>query len=256
MYIVGCIPARMGSSRFPGKPMVLIHGVPMIGHVYLRCKQARLLDDLYVATCDKEIFDYILSIGGKAIMTDASHPGCIDRCNEAMKKIEAETKVQIDVMVIIQGDEPLVHPDMIDEAVSPLAKDPAVQIVNLMGRIKSEEEFNDINEIKVVVDSRSNALYFSREPVPCSRKGGETAPRWKQICVIPMRRELLEWFGKMKRTPLETAESIDMLRLLENGIGVRMVPTEHRMKSVDTPEDLARVVELMREDPLFTTTKS
>ncbi len=245
MKIVGCIPARMGSSRFPGKPMELIHGVPMIGHVYLRAREATSLNGLYVATCDQVIFDYITSIGGIAIMTSDEHPGCVDRCTEALYVIEQLQGKQVDVMVIIQGDEPLLRPEMIDDAIAPLKQDPSISISNLMGRIEDPKEFSDINEIKVVVDCHSNALYFSREPIPCGKKGEGHANRWKQICIMPIRRDLLIRFGEMPRTSLEICESIDMLRLLENGIPVRMVPTNHVMKSVDTLEDLIKVRELM-----------
>ncbi len=231
--------------------MALIHGVPMIGHVYMRSKLATTLSDLYAATCDKEIYDYIVSIGGKAIMTSPTHPGCVDRCCEALCEVEKNTHQHIDIVVVIQGDEPLVRPGMIDAAVAPLIHDHTIQTSNLMGKITSQEEAEDINEIKVVCDQEGNALYFSREPIPCTKKGDETTQRWKQICIMPMRRDLLLWYGKAERTPLEIIESIDMLRLLEHGIPVRMVPAEHPMKSVDTPADLEKVTALMRDDSIY-----
>ena len=137
MNIISIIPARMGSSRFPGKPMKKILGIPMIGHVYKRVKMCKTLKDVYVATCDTEIFNYIKSIGGKAIMTSESHERCTDRCAEAMIKIESEEGEKCDLMVLVQGDEPLVNPKMIDDSIAPMLKDKSITITNLVADIDS-----------------------------------------------------------------------------------------------------------------------
>ena len=248
MKILGLIPARMGSGRFPGKPMAHILGKPMIGHVYERVSQSPLLHTTAVATCDREIFDYVESIGGVAVMTGAHHERASDRCAEALAKLEKAEGTRYDVVVMIQGDEPMTHPDMIAEAVQPfLDGDASVQVVNLLGAIKDTAEFEDRNCIKVVCDLEMNALYFSREPIP-TRSRADRVPMGKQVCIIPFRRDFLLQYTRMAPTPLEIAESVDMMRVLEHGMKVRMVPTRHETHSVDTPEDLERVERLMQVD--------
>ncbi len=251
MRIIGIIPARMASSRFPNKPMAAIHGIPMVGHCYLRCKMCPLLDEVYVATCDQVVVDYIASIGGRAIMTADTHVRASDRVAEAMLKIEAEGAGRTDVVVMIQGDEPMVTPAMLAEAIEPMRREPEVQVLNLMGRITSSEDHDDPNEIKVVVDHRSEALYFSREPVPTRKKSSQPVPMLKQICIIPFRRDFLLKFNSLPQLPLEIAESIDMLRCLEYGYKVRMVMTEAETCSVDTPDDLREAEEAMQADELL-----
>jgi len=251
MNIISIIPARMGSSRFPGKPMANILGMPMIGHVYKRVKMSKTLSEVYVATCDKEIYDYIESIGGKAVMTSDCHERCSDRCAEAMLKIEKETSEKCDIMVMVQGDEPLTFPEMIDEAVTPMLEDKSIQITNLVADINSLSSFEDPNEVKVVMDKNNNALYFSREPIPSRKKGVLEVPMKKQVCVIPFTRDFLLEYNEMEPTPLEIIESVDMMRILENGMSVKMIDTSYETKAVDTQEDLDKVVEIMKQDELF-----
>ena len=251
MNIISIIPARMGSSRFPGKPMADILGMPMIGHVYKRVKMSELLSEVYVATCDNEIYDYIKSIGGKAIMTSDCHERCSDRCAEAMIKIEKQENKKVDIMVMVQGDEPLTFPQMINEAVNPMINDNNIKITNLVADIKNVEEFEDPNEVKVVMDKQNNALYFSREPIPSRKKGVLEVPMKKQVCVIPFARDFLLEYNEMEPTPLEIIESVDMMRILENGMKVKMVPTKYETKAVDTQEDLNRVIDMMKKDEFF-----
>jgi 3-deoxy-manno-octulosonate cytidylyltransferase (CMP-KDO synthetase) len=251
MKSVAIIPARMGSSRFPGKPMKKIHGIPMIGHCYLRAMMCKELFDTYVATCDQEIFDYIKSINGKVIMTSTSHEMASDRAAEAMIKIEKEINSKIDIVIMVQGDEPMLTPQMISEALKPIITDSSVNVVNLMANMKTTKEFEDPNEVKVVVDNLSNALYFSREPIPSKKKFSSEIPMLKQVCIIPFRRGYLLKFNSMKRTNLEIIESIDMMRLLENGEKVRMVMTDSLSYSVDTPEDLINTQKAMENDPIM-----
>jgi 3-deoxy-manno-octulosonate cytidylyltransferase (CMP-KDO synthetase) len=234
----------MGSSRFPGKAMAKIHGKPMIGHVYQRVSKSPLLDAVAVATCDVEIAKYIESIGGIAIMTSSKHERASDRCAEALIKFEDMQGCKYDIVVMVQGDEPMTHPDMIKEAIQPLINDSTLQVVNLLGEIKDCAEFEDRNCIKVVCDLELNALYFSREPIP-TRSKMESIPMGKQVCIIPFRRNFLLEYNAMNPTPLEISESIDMLRVLEHGIKVRMAPTKHSTQAVDTPEDLAKVITAM-----------
>jgi len=250
MNIISIIPARMGSSRFPGKPMADLLGMPMIGHVYKRVKMSKLLDEVYVATCDKEIYDYIESIGGKSVMTSISHERCSDRCAEAMQKIERCENKKVDIMVMVQGDEPLTFPEMIDEAVNPMLNDKNIIITNLVSDLKTEEEFEDPNEVKVVMDKMNNAIYFSREPIPSRKKSALVVPMKKQVCVIPFTRDFLLAYNKLEPTPLEIIESVDMMRILENGMKVKMVDTKFKTKAVDTKEDLISVIEMMKIDTL------
>ncbi len=251
MNIISIIPARMGSSRFPGKPMAGILGVPMIGHVYKRVKMSKMLYNVYVATCDEIIFNYIESIGGRAVMTSDSHERCSDRCAEAMLKIEKQENKKIDIVVMVQGDEPLTFPQMIDEAVSPMLKNKSIVITNLVADLETVTEFNDPNEVKVVMDKNNNALYFSREPIPSRKKGILEVPMKKQVCVIPFTRDFLLEYNEMEPTPLEIIESVDMMRILENGMKVKMIDTRYKTKAVDTKEDLKRVVHMMKKDELY-----
>lgn len=251
MNIISIIPARMGSSRFPGKPMADLLGMPMIGHVYKRVKMSKLLTEVYVATCDQVIYDYIESIGGKAVMTSDCHERCSDRCAEAMLKIEKDEGERVDIMVMVQGDEPLTFPEMIDESVKPMLDDDKIIITNLVADIETVDDFNDPNEVKVVMDKQNNALYFSREPIPSRKKGVLEVPMKKQVCVIPFTRDFLLKYNEMEPTPLEIIESVDMMRILENGMKVKMIDTAYDTKAVDTSEDLKRVIETMKEDILF-----
>ena len=225
--------------------MAPILGKPMIGHVYERVAKSPTLSLAAVATCDKEIFDYIESIGGVAVMTGDEHERASDRCAEALLKLEAKNQTKYDVVVMVQGDEPMTHPDMIDEAVQPLVEHPDVQVVNLLGKIKDTAEFEDRNCIKVVCDLNLNALYFSREPIP-TRCKVENIPMGKQVCIIPFRRDFLLEYTRLEPTPLEIAESVDMMRVLEHGLRVRMAPTKHDTQAVDTLDDLKKVELLMQ----------
>ena len=253
MKILGIIPARMASSRFPGKPMKEILGMPMIGHCYIRSKMCIILDGLFVATCDEEINNYVESIGGKAIMTADTHERASDRTAEALLKIEESQGYKADIVIMLQGDEPMVLPEMIKSAVKPLLDDKTVLVSNLYTEISSVNEFEDPNEVKVVLDKNSNALYFSREPVPSRKKGVADVPMYKQVCIIPFRRDFLLEYNRMKQTPLEIIESVDMMRILENGLDVKMVYSNVKSYSVDTIEDLEFVSKLMAEDALVKT---
>ena len=243
--VVAVIPARMGSSRFPGKPLAPILGLPMVEHVRLRVAMCKSLDAVYVATCDQEIYDATESFGGKAIMTSTVHQRASDRVAEVAENMDA------DIFVLVQGDEPMTVPDMIDRAVAPMLKDSSIQCVNLSKRIVSNDEWNNPNTIKVVTDLAGDAMYFSRQPIPTDRiLGQENVPLLKQVCIIPFRRDTVLNYARLDPTPLEQAESIDRLRFLEHGYKVRMVESEFDTFAVDTPDDLKRVEEMMRNDEL------
>ena len=245
MKILALIPARMGSTRFPGKPMAPILGKPMIGHVYERACRAKNIDLVAVATCDKEIYDYIESIGGTAILTSDQHERASDRCAEALLQLEEMEGSRYDIVVMVQGDEPMTHPEMLEEALKPMLQDPKVLIVNLMYPI-DKDELEDRNCVKVVCDLESNAMYFSREPIP-TRFKTDDIPIAKQVAIMPFRRDFLLDYAKMTPTPLEIIESVDMLRVMEHGLKVHMAPTKHKTYAVDIPSDIQRVEMEMRK---------
>lgn len=251
MNIIAIIPARMDSTRYPGKPLALIHGVPMVGHAAFRTAMAQCLTATYVAACDEEVREYCEGAGLNVVMTGKHHVRCTTRTAEAMLNIERAGGGKADIVVMVQGDEPMVAPDMIDAAIAPMLQDPSINVVNLMAEMHDLEEFEDPNEVKVVVDVNGDALYFSREPIPSRKKGADKVPMRKQVCVIPFRRDYLLRFNALPETPLEIYESVDMMRVLEHGEKVRMAHTDKRTLSVDTPQDLARVTALMKDDPLM-----
>lgn len=238
--VLGVIPARMGSSRFAGKPLAKIGSRTMIEHVYRGTAACRLLNDVVIATCDLEIARAAESFGARAVMTAASH----ERATERVAEVSAADAA--DIVVMVQGDEPMIQPGMVDAAISPLLSDSSVSCVNLTAPIRSEDEVRDPNTIKVVMSRSGRAIYFSRSPIPTLDGCGFASTRWfKQVCVIAFRSDALSRFVKLPTGDLEKAESIDMLRFLENGIEVQMVPTEVVTHAVDTPQDLERVASLM-----------
>jgi len=231
--------------------MLDILGIPMVGHVYHRSKMCADLLDVFVATPDKKILGYIESIGGKTVFTSDKSLRSTDRVAEALQIIEKEYDTKFDIVVMIQGDEPLVHPVMINAAVKEFRNSKDIAALNLMGDINTPSEHKDPNEIKVVVDKDNNALYFSREPIPSKRRVVGDVPLYKQVCVIVFSRQSLLEFNSLPQTPLEKAESIDMLRFLENGMRVKMLKINRIMCSVDTPADLEKADSYMRKDSLW-----
>lgn len=245
MDVTAVIPARMGASRYPGKPLCDIQGLSMVEHVYRRTAMSETVDETYVATPDEEIRDEVESFGGQAIMTGPA-PRCVDRVEEAARGLDA------DIVIVMQGDEPLVFPDMIDDAVQPLLDDESVKVSNLAREIEHREIFEDPNTVKVTFGADSKALSFSREPIPHPHhRSWEEIRAFKQVCVIPFRKEFLHEFVDLPDTPLEQAEGIDMLRVLENGYDVHLEETTRDVHSVDTEADHERVNELMATDELY-----
>jgi len=247
MNAIAIIPARMGATRFPGKPMKPLLGMPMIGHCYHRTALASGFSEVYVATCDQVISDYVKSIGGKAIMTSELHDRASTRTAEALSIIEEQQSEPIDIVVMVQGDEPIIGPDVISETLAHFGnKD--VQIVNIMSELNTKEAFLDHNNVKVVVDSRSNALYFSREPIPSPWQGWEQLPRYMQTGIIAFRRDALIQFNAMSETDLERYESVDMNRVLESGGSIRMVATRKFTIGVDTEKELQLAEKFLTTD--------
>jgi len=246
--IIAIIPSRMGSKRFPGKPMVEIEGMPMIGHVYSRTVMCNDFDEVFVATCDEVIADYIQSIGGNVVMTSPDHLRSTDRVAEALQLIEEELNEKFNIVVMVQGDEPMVNEQMVANSISPLLIDPGVEIVNLMTEITDDYEIESPNSVKVVVDYNNFALYMSRSPIPYEKRGISGLPKLKKVNVIAMTRDFLIHLSSLPPTPLELVESIGMLRILESGMKIKMVLSDSYTASVDTPEDLEIVKELMKKD--------
>ncbi|MDC1054634.1 3-deoxy-manno-octulosonate cytidylyltransferase [Alphaproteobacteria bacterium] len=246
MTSVGIIPSRLGSSRLPKKPLIKINEMTMIEHVYKRSMLCKDLDQLYVATCDIEIKKAVESFGGNVIMTSPNHERCTDRIAEAVINIDC------DIVVNIQGDEPLVNPKMISNSINELKKDNVLyKTVNNVSKIYNKKEFEDRNNVKVVFNLDKEALYFSREPIPnLIKKNTSSFLGYKQVCIISFAKEYLFLFNKMKQTPLEISESIDMLRCLENNHKIKVVETEYSNWSVDTSDDLKIVEKMMLNDPL------
>ena len=251
MRVIAVIPARMASTRFPGKPLANICGLPMLGHVFYRSKMSKLLNDVYFATCDKDIANYAASIGAKAIMTKDTHQRASDRCAEALLKIEVETGKTVDVLVMIQGDEPMLQPVMLDELIRPVIENSKIAVTNLMAKIDSLEEFNNSNVVKVVVDEENYALYFSREPIPSKKKYSGKLPMRKQLGFILFQRAALLDYTGMDPTPLEIIESVDMNRFLEHGKKIKMVETSCRTFGVDVPQDITIVENFLKDDDLI-----
>ena len=217
----------------------------MIEHVFERVSGHPLIDEVVVATCDAEIFDHISGIGGRAVMTSDRHERASDRCAEALLAVEAELGHQFEIALMVQGDEPMITHQMLTEALEPMAADPSIKVLNLLGRIDTQEEFDDPNSIKVVVDRELRAVYMSRRPIPTRAVPGQD-DIFKQVCIIPFRRDFLIEYTELEPTPLEIHESIDMLRVIEHGMHVNMAPTVGFSQAVDTPADLAKVEDLMR----------
>lgn len=244
MRIICIIPARLGSYRFMEKPFADICGKPMIEHVYKRASLCKLLDEVYVATPNQEIVDVVEKFGGKAIMTSDDARRASDRVAEAALKVK-----EADIIVNLQGDEPLVHPELIEMVVQPLIDDPTLSNVNLARKVDYEEAVN-IHEVKLVYDLNHNAILFSREPIPSKFMGDKKIPYYIQGGIFPFTKESLQDYTNLKSTPLEIIESIDMLRFIENGRKIKIVETDMETYSVDIPSDVEKVVRVMKNDKL------
>jgi 3-deoxy-manno-octulosonate cytidylyltransferase (CMP-KDO synthetase) len=244
--ILGVIPARYTSSRFPGKPLAQIGSKPMLQHVFERTAQARYLTRVTIATDDERIAAAARSFGAPVRMTRADHLSGTDRVAEVASADTAE------LIVNIQGDEPLIDPAAIDAAILPLLHDDEIQMGTLKKRIEDPREIVDPNVVKVVTDRLGNAIYFSRSTIPYGGRDSSRAglePRfsyYKHIGLYVYRRDFLLGYSDLPVGPLERAERLEQLRALENGYSIRVVETEYESLGVDTPEDLERVSKLFQ----------
>lgn len=241
MRILCVIPARYASTRLPGKPLADIVGKPMICRVYDRAVQAKCLTGVVVATDDERIRMAVEQHGGTAMMTSPDHPTGTDRLAEV-----AAAYPDMELILNVQGDEPLIEPSLIDELAAVFEEEAALPMATVMTPMEDPAEQRDPNNVKVVTDKRGYALYFSRSLLPYPRNEGRAAV-YKHVGIYAYRRAFLLQYAKMAPTPLEQAESLEQLRVLENGYPIRVIRTAHRFVGVDTPEDLARVNAIYRD---------
>lgn len=239
MKVAVIIPARFGSTRLPGKPLKDILGRPMVLRVYDQCIKASGVDAVFVATDDERIYKAVVDGGGKALMTSQDHLTGTDRVKEASEKIDC------DVVINVQGDEPLVTVDMIEKAVEPFV-DPSIMMTTLKSLIKDEFEISNPNVVKVVTDREGFALYFSRSAIPFDRDDNEGTEYFKHIGLYGYRKDFLKTYADLKPTKLELSEKLEQLRALENGYKIFVRKCDFDGHSVDTEEDLQKVIEIIK----------
>ena len=229
MKVIGVIPARFNSTRFPGKVLANLRGKPIIQHVYERAKKAKRLDEILIATDDERVFKVAEKFGAKVVMTSKEHLTGTDRVSEAVKKLKAE------IVINIQADAPLINPLMIDKVAEVLLDDSNLIMATLMKRIEKKGELCNPNIVKVVTDNQGFALYFSRSPIPYAKNNFIS---YKHIGAYGYRRKFLLIFVQLSRSPLEKIENLEQLRALENGYKIKMIETDDDMIEIDTEEDL------------------
>jgi len=248
MNIFAFIPARYGSTRFPGKPLVLIKGKPMIQHVYERSLRCAEISEIYVATDHEGIFEAVEAFGGKAVMTRGEHRSGTDRIAEAARALGISSN---DLIVNIQGDQPIFEPVMISNLVAPFLEEDGPPMATLKCRILREEERENPNHVKVVTDRNGYALYFSRYPIPFVRDGREREIAfYKHLGFYAYRTDFLLEFTRLEPGVLESAEKLEQLRALEHGFRIKVCETPHNSVEVDVPEDIARIEKAMEERSL------
>ncbi|MEK7849200.1 MAG: 3-deoxy-manno-octulosonate cytidylyltransferase [Candidatus Omnitrophota bacterium] len=240
MKAIGVIPARYSSVRFEGKVLVDLMGKPMIQHVWENAKKAKTLDDLVVACDDDRIYKAVSDFGGSAVMTAKAHTSGTERIAEAV------TDIDVRLVVNIQADEPLIHPSMIDDVVYSLANAPELLVATIMKRIEDEKEIPDANVVKVVVNKKGYALYFSRSPIPFVREE-EPGMRahYKHIGLYGYTKDFLFTYKNLPASKLEKLEQLEQLRILENGYPIKVIETKYETIGVDTREDLEKVRQWM-----------
>ncbi len=243
--VLGVIPARMASTRFPGKPLAPIDGRPMLWHVWKRSQMSGVLDTLVIATCDQAIRDAGEAFGARVVMTSDRHTRSGDRVAEVARELSG------DIVLNIQGDEPLVHPDLIRDVVGRFDGAPEVVCVNPIAAITDDADLESPNTVKVVADRAGRALYFSRHPIPSDRVNARTGPVYRQVPILAFRRQFLLDLSGLPETPLERQESVDLLRALEHGFPIHVLETAFQTVGVDVPADVARVERALADDPVY-----
>lgn len=243
MKIIAIIPSRYGSTRFPGKPLAIIKGKPMIQWVCENVSKAENISDVYVATDDQRIYDAVISFGGKVLMTSDKHSCGTDRLAECAEILKLSDE---DIVLNIQGDEPLIRKEMVEDLIS-CFDSPGVYMGTLKKRIEVEEELDNPNVVKVITDVNNNAIYFSRFCLPFERNGKRT-DHYKHIGAYGYTAIFLKQYSKMDKTSLEIAESLEQLRVIQNGLKIRVKETKYQTVGVDTLEQLKQVEEIMESE--------
>ncbi len=244
MQTIVVIPSRFGSTRFDGKPLSLINGKPMIQHVYERSQHAAKVDDVIVATDDQRIVAAVSAFGGRAIMTSDKNRSGTDRIAEAAEKIGLEMD---DIVINVQGDQPLMDPRCLDQLVEPFHGAQEVEMSTLAFKIVREQEITDPKDVKVTFDNRMYALYFSRAPIPLARDTERRHDTYKHLGFYAYTRRFLEIFRKLEEGTLEAVEKLEQLRVLEHGYRIKVVVTPYDSPEVDLPEDIPRIEKILRE---------
>jgi 3-deoxy-manno-octulosonate cytidylyltransferase (CMP-KDO synthetase) len=240
MNVIAIIPARMGSTRFPGKPLARISGKPMIQHVYENASACTLIERVVVAADDPAVQQAVQAFGGEVCMTSPDHQTGTDRVAEVARTLDAE------IIVNIQGDEPLLPPDAMEKAIRPLIEDAGLVMATLKTALRPEDDPRDPNIVKVATDSRGHALYFSRSPIPFRRNATPAAQLYRHIGLYVFRRSFLFAFAALPQTPLELTESLEQLRALEHGHAIAVAETLYYPLGVDVPSDIDRVEAILR----------
>lgn len=250
MRVLAAVPARFASTRFPGKPLALLGGRPVVQWVWDGLARMSELSAVAVATDDERIAETVRGFGGRVVMTSPAHRSGTDRCGEVLRKLEDEGE-QYDVVVNVQGDEPFVRPDQLRSLIASF-EDSYTQIATLKTTIRGNEELMSPNNVKVICNPQGRAVYFSRQPIPYLR--GVEVDEWlgrqayyKHIGVYAFRAETLKEVVKLPQSPLELSESLEQLRWLENGYAIRVVETESANIGIDTPEDLAEAERRLKD---------
>ncbi len=243
--VLGAIPARMGSSRFPGKPLVLIDGKPMLWHVWQRTKLSDQLDDIVIATCDREIKEAAESFGAKVIMTSDKHVRANDRIAEVAERMPCN------IILNIQGDEPAFNPQLITDAVKMIKSDSAIQCVSPASIIADDEELNNIHTIKVAFDLKGKIIYFSRCPIPSDSVVKREFPSYRQVPIIAFRSNFCQKIAKLEPGPFELQEGTDLLRAIEHDLPVHVLITQFSTIGVDIPSDRDMVENILKNDPIY-----
>ncbi len=251
MKIYGVVPARMESSRFPGKPLHLICDRPMVEHVFCRAKMFKLWDDLIIATCDEEIKNFANNNNFPVVMTSKTHTRCLDRVAEAIKNMDYDIRGE-DVVVCVQGDEPMLHPGMVQASIDPLLKDETVKCTVLAMQILSEKHYLSPDVVKIVHDLQGDVLYTSRSPIPYTKKFDPSLGAFRIYGILAFRWSFLQEFNSLPESPLEIKESCDSNRIFDHGHKQRMAPYPFKPSfAVDKPEDILLVEQNIVKDSLW-----
>ncbi len=246
--IIAVIPARYGSMRLPGKPLIILAGKTMIQRVYEQAKKSKYINNIIIATDDERIEKAVKKFGGEVVITPAEIASGSDRIAHVVKNLK-----NVDIVVNIQGDEPLINPEMIDQTIAPLLNDNEVQVSTAVKVIENIEDLSNPNIPKVVIDSNNFAIYFSRSPIPYYRDSGnemnwlKNHPYYKHIGLYVYRREFLLRYSAWKNSPLEMAEKLEQLRIIENGSKIKTVITKFDSISVDTPDDVKKIEKIIQQ---------